>query len=152
MLLASIERSWTRRRFFEDSVPFVRNVSPVAASDPNVDAISIMLWSWCCKALRLVRLVRLVRSKLETNCDLLNESFLVYSTENCLWDFFQRLFGHITHFKVFKKKIAEDSLSEASLSEFNIVSRLQETRDHRLPQNSDLPQPVGQPFLPVPYL
>jgi len=32
------------------------------------------------------------------------------------------------------------------------VSRLKETRDHRLPQNSDLGHPVEQPFLPVPYL
>ena len=46
----------------------------------------------------------------EIICDLLNEGFLVYSIGNCLWDFFHRLFGLITHLKVFKKKIAEDSL------------------------------------------
>lgn len=51
-----------------------------------------------------------LHSKLEIICDLLNEGFLVYSIGNCLWDFFHRLFGLITHLKVFKKKIAEDSL------------------------------------------
>ena len=60
---------------------------------------------------------RALHSKLEIICDLLNEGFLVYSIGNCLWDFFHRLFGLITHLKVFKKKIAEDSLWEARTSQ-----------------------------------
>ena len=64
---------------------------------------------WAVGWLGLV-LVLALHSKLETICDLLNEGFLVYSIGNCLWDFFHRLFGLITHLKVFKKKIAEDSL------------------------------------------
>ena len=70
-------------------------------------------------------LVLALHSKLETICDLLNEGFLVYSIGNCLWDFFHRLLGPITHLKVFRKKISEDSPCERRV---NNVSRLKVRR------------------------
>ena len=43
-------------------------------------------------------------------------------------------------------------LKPLKIQTFLLSRAFKETRDHRLPQNSDLAHPVDQPFLPVPYL